>query len=125
MTGTANRILAISHTLPRQSPTAEEKTGSFFFSDRLVNKRGRLCPGYRSFVRGRKRCQEPFRLVRTRADTIFIEARISRSWLEGHGIIFKKDRRRPQLCTGRRKGGRESLLERLVLARGKLCPGYR
>ena len=34
-------------------------------------------------------------------DTTFIEARISWSWLEGQGAIFKKDRRKPQLCTSR------------------------
>ena len=40
-----------------------------------------------------------FRLVRARADTTFIEARIRWSWLVAHGTILRKDRRKPQLCT--------------------------
>ena len=46
------------------------------------------------------RCQRSIdSSARGAEDSTLIEARISWSWLEGQGIIFKIDCRKPQLCT--------------------------
>jgi len=45
----------------------------------------------------RKSWQEPFSPRPREGDSIFIGQRISLSWLEGLGTIFKKDCQKPQL----------------------------